>query len=130
VALHVDDGSHTRDSFDPDPALPAGVSDMAGKARCRNPEASSIAAIFAPEFRRTTLITTLMFAMSYGAAFGAIQQLPQMVPDCRKFVARLQGSSGRQLNGLCRTQPRISRGPRSWEGLGGGLFSPWLSDLW
>lgn len=40
----------------------------------------SLAALFAPELRRTTLVTTLMFAMSYGAAFGAIQQIPQMVP--------------------------------------------------
>jgi len=40
----------------------------------------SIAALFAPEFRRTTLVTTLMLAMAYGAGFGAIQQIPQIVP--------------------------------------------------
>ena len=40
----------------------------------------SFAAIFAPEYRRTTIVTTLMFACSYGIAFGAIQQLPQIVP--------------------------------------------------
>jgi MFS family permease len=40
----------------------------------------SIGAIFAPEFRRTTIITAIMFACSYGAAFGAIQQLPRIVP--------------------------------------------------
>jgi MFS family permease len=40
----------------------------------------SIAAIFSPELRKTTIVTTLMFAMSYGAAFGAIQQVPQIVP--------------------------------------------------
>ena len=40
----------------------------------------SIAALFAPDLRRTTIITTLMFACSYGAAFGAIQQMPQIVP--------------------------------------------------
>jgi MFS family permease len=40
----------------------------------------SLGAIFGPELRRTTLVTTLMFAMSYGAAFGAIQQMPGMVP--------------------------------------------------
>ena len=37
-------------------------------------------AFFAPDLRRTTIVTTVMFAMSYGAAFGAIQQIPQMVP--------------------------------------------------
>ncbi len=40
----------------------------------------SIAAIFSPELRRTTLITTIMVACSYGVAFGAIQQMPQIVP--------------------------------------------------
>jgi MFS family permease len=40
----------------------------------------SILAVFAPEYRRVTLVTTLMFACAYGAAFGAIQQLPQLVP--------------------------------------------------
>ncbi len=40
----------------------------------------SIAAIFQPAFRKTTLVTALMFACSYGAAFGAIQHLPRIVP--------------------------------------------------
>jgi MFS family permease len=40
----------------------------------------SIAALFSPEFRRTTIVTTIMFAAAYGAAFGAIQQIPQIVP--------------------------------------------------
>ncbi len=40
----------------------------------------SVWELFRPEFRRTTVVTTLMFACSYGAAFGAIQQLPQIVP--------------------------------------------------
>jgi len=39
----------------------------------------SIAALFAPELRRTTVVTTLIFAASYGIAFGAIQQLPQII---------------------------------------------------
>lgn len=39
----------------------------------------SIAALFAPELRRTTIVTTLLFAASYGIAFGAIQQLPQIL---------------------------------------------------
>ena len=51
----------------------------------------SIAALFAPELRRTTLVTTLMFAMSYGAAFGAIQQIPQMVPGLQEVRERTAG---------------------------------------
>jgi MFS family permease len=39
----------------------------------------SIAALFAPELRKTTILTTLVFASSYGIAFGAIQQLPQIL---------------------------------------------------
>ena len=51
----------------------------------------SIAALFAPELRRTTIVTTLMFAMSYGAAFGAIQQIPQMVPGLPEVREMVQG---------------------------------------
>ncbi len=39
----------------------------------------SIRALFAPELRKTTVLTTLIFAASYGIAFGAIQQLPQII---------------------------------------------------
>ena len=39
----------------------------------------SIAELFAPQLRTTTLVTTAMFACSYGVAFGAIQQIPQIV---------------------------------------------------
>ena len=40
----------------------------------------SIAELFAPGLRRTTIVTTAMFACSYGVAFGALQQMPQIVP--------------------------------------------------
>ena len=40
----------------------------------------SLAEIFRPQYRRTTLVTTLMFACSYAVAFGAIQHLPQIIP--------------------------------------------------
>jgi MFS family permease len=40
----------------------------------------SFAEIFRPQYRQTTIVTTIMFACSYGAAFGAIQHLPQIVP--------------------------------------------------
>lgn len=39
----------------------------------------SIRELFSPELRRTTVVTTLIFAASYGLAFGAIQQLPQIL---------------------------------------------------
>jgi predicted MFS family arabinose efflux permease len=36
--------------------------------------------LFAPQFARTTIVTTIMMAAVYGAAFGAIQQMPRIVP--------------------------------------------------
>jgi MFS family permease len=41
---------------------------------------ASLAEIFTPALRRTSLVSALIFACSLGAAFGAIQQLPQIVP--------------------------------------------------
>ena len=40
----------------------------------------SFAELFRPAFRRTTIVTTIMMACAYGAAFGAIQQVPRIVP--------------------------------------------------
>ena len=51
----------------------------------------SIAAIFSPELRRTTIVTTIMFGMAYGAAFGAIQQIPQIVPGLPEVREMVQG---------------------------------------
>lgn len=41
----------------------------------------SIGQLFSPKLRRTTIITTLMFACSYGAAFGALQHTPRIIPS-------------------------------------------------
>lgn len=40
----------------------------------------SFAELFDPRYRRTTILTAVVFACSYGAAFGAIQHLPRIVP--------------------------------------------------
>jgi MFS family permease len=40
----------------------------------------SFGELFRPEFRRTTIVTTVMMACAYAAAFGAIQQVPRIVP--------------------------------------------------
>ncbi len=60
----------------------------------------SIAALFAPELRRTTIVTTLMFAMSYGAAFGAIQQIPQIVPALPEVRSETQGRPGPEARAI------------------------------
>lgn len=43
--------------------------------------------LFQPAFRQTTLVSALIFACSLGAAFGALQQLPQIVPALVKVEA-------------------------------------------
>lgn len=47
----------------------------------------SFAELFAKPYRKTTLITALLFACSYGAAFGAIQHLPRIVPGIPEVAA-------------------------------------------
>jgi len=57
----------------------------------------SFGELFSPALRRTTIVTTLMVAMSYGAAFGAIQQLPQIAPGVPQVRAELQGKTPAQV---------------------------------
>jgi MFS family permease len=51
----------------------------------------NIAELFAPQLRRTTIVTTLMFACSYGAAFGALQHTPRIVPNLPEVRERTVG---------------------------------------
>jgi MFS family permease len=53
--------------------------------------------LFRPEYRQTTLITALIFACSLGAAFGAIQQTPQIVPALVKFDASVPPPQRQQI---------------------------------
>ncbi len=59
----------------------------------------SLGALFTPELRRTTVITTAMFAMAYGAAFGAIQHVPRMVPGLPEVKAQAQEASRQAAQG-------------------------------
>jgi MFS family permease len=59
----------------------------------------SIRELFSPEFRRTTIVTTIIFACAYGAAFGAIQQIRQIVPgvpDVKQAIAEKPLSEQKQ----------------------------------
>src|SRR5262245_1638519 len=68
----------------------------------------SLAALFHPDLRRTTLVTTLMFACSYGAAFGAIQHLPRIVPGLE------------EVRGLERpAQQQVVSAVQAWQEIGG-----------
>lgn len=53
----------------------------------------SLLAIFSPELRRATCITTIMFACSYGAAFGAIQHVPRMIPGLPQVQEQVKDMS-------------------------------------
>jgi Na+/melibiose symporter-like transporter len=47
----------------------------------------SFAEAFRPAFRRTTIVTTIMMACGFAAAFGAIQQTPRIVPGLAEVRA-------------------------------------------
>lgn len=66
-------------------------------------ERPSIAALFTPELRRTTIVTTILFACAYGAAFGAIQQMPRIVPglpEVRSLPAPQQQQTASLVQGF------------------------------
>ncbi len=44
----------------------------------------SILELFQPAFRKTSIVTALLFMCSFGVAFGAIQMTPQLVPGLVK----------------------------------------------
>ena len=74
----------------------------------------SFARAVLPRPARTTIVTTIMFACSYGAAFGAIQQMPQIVPGLpgvrAEIAAKKQeaAAAGKTLDAA--GQKRMARG--------------------
>jgi hypothetical protein len=78
------------------------------KKRAGTLKRPSFALLFTPQFRRTTIVTTLMMACAYAAAFGAIQQMPRVVPG----LAEVQH--------LTRTaQEQVISGVQSYQEFGG-----------
>lgn len=51
-----------------------------------------------PQLRHVTIITTLMFACSYGAAFGAIQQIQHIIPGLPEVQAAVKTNVGAVTN--------------------------------
>jgi MFS family permease len=51
--------------------------------------------IFAGRFRRTTIVTTILFACGFGAAFGAIQITPQIVPGLLPTTPQIAALRGK-----------------------------------
>ena len=95
----------------------------------------SIMALFHPELRKTTIVTTLVFATTFGMAFGAIQQNPQILQghvDVEKAVAEAQSAAktkaeadGKPLTpkelGAIKgnTTDKIAAGVQEWQEIGG-----------
>jgi hypothetical protein len=52
----------------------------AEKKRAGTLKRPSFGELFRPQFSRTTIVTTIMMACAFAAAFGAIQQVPRIVP--------------------------------------------------
>jgi MFS family permease len=68
----------------------------------------SLGAIFQGDLKKVTLVTTLLFACSYGAAFGAIQQVPRIVPGLA------------EVSVLPRVdQQKVVSGVQAWQEVGG-----------
>ncbi|MEW6160912.1 MAG: MFS transporter, partial [Verrucomicrobiota bacterium] len=59
----------------------------------------SILDLFSPELRRTTIVTTIMFACSYGAAFGAIQHIPRIVPGLSEVKQQANAAVEKAVQG-------------------------------
>jgi len=66
----------------------------------------SFAELFDFRFRRTTIVTTIMMACAYGAAFGAIQQMPRIVPGL-PAVRGLDRTAVEQAVGAVQTYQEI-----------------------
>lgn len=77
------------------PFLPESPS-WEAKKRAGTLRRPSLWELFSPQLQRTTLITTLMFACSYGAAFGAIQHIQQIVPGLPEVRAKTEGMSPKE----------------------------------
>lgn len=64
----------------------------------------SIGELFNPKFRRVTIVTALLFACAYGAAFGTIQQSPQITPGLREVAQLAPAARGQAISSVQASQ--------------------------
>ncbi len=81
------------------PFLPESPAWMA-KKRAGTLKRPSFGELFAPEFRTTTIVTTVMMACVYAAAFGAIQQMPRIVPGLEEVRALERTAQEQTISGV------------------------------
>jgi Na+/melibiose symporter-like transporter len=60
----------------------------------------SFAELFRPQFRQTTIVTTVMMACGFAAAFGAIQQMPRIVPGLAEVQALPRTAQEQTISGV------------------------------
>jgi hypothetical protein len=64
----------------------------------------SIRELFNPQFRRVTIVSALLFACAYGAAFGTIQQSPQITPGLPELQHMASSARGQAISSVQGTQ--------------------------
>ena len=88
----------------------------------------SFAELFSPALRRTTIVTTIMVACSYGAAFGAIQQMPQIVPalpEVQEPATTARAAAAKKFAGL----PKDERTAKVRRAVQQAVYSPKSGQL-
>src|SRR5579863_9178240 len=60
----------------------------------------SIRELFDPEFRRITIVSALLCACAYGAAFGTMQQAPQIAPGLPGVAQMTPSARGQAISGV------------------------------
>ncbi len=60
----------------------------------------SVIELFRPTYRRTTIVTALLLACAYGAAFGTIQQSPQITPGLAEVAAMSPSARGQAVSSI------------------------------
>ena len=73
----------------------------------------SLAALFAPQFKRTTIIITLLFALAYGGAFGALQHMRLILPKAPEvatdsITAKTEAEKAAQAKNLDKKKTAIA----------------------
>jgi MFS family permease len=67
-------------------------------------ERPSVRELFNPELRRVTIVSALLFACAYGAAFGTIQQSPQITPGLPEVAQMSPSERGQAISSVQGTQ--------------------------
>jgi MFS family permease len=64
----------------------------------------SVRELFSPQLRRVTIVSALLFACAYGAAFGTIQQSPQITPGLPEVAQMTPSARGQAISSVQGTQ--------------------------